>query len=447
MSLESAPAPQEADRALWRPTVAHARAVVVGAVGLLVAIAFHRADVLVAVTPLLVVATWAVATRPSSGTVVTGRLGRRSLREGEATTTRFTMVVPEGAQEYSVACTGSPWVEFRPEHGVSSCLVRLGEPEASVELVTRMTRWGHHAVGPAAIAGLSSWGAYQWGPSLLEWRDVEVLPVAPVFDARAPIPHPQGLVGIDRSSRPGDGSEFASIRPFQVGDRLRRIHWPSSLRSDTINVTAMYADHDSQVMVLVDAASEVGVSGGIDGAANTLDATVRAATALCEHYVRRGDRVGITVTGASHVLRVRPSTGQPQLRRILASLADVRSAGTLSDTSGQRMRVDAGALVLMCSPLISSSTMDRAVSFARRGFVIVVIDTLPQRLQHLEQTEADDDALTELAWRIRMLERESDVRRVTSAGVPVVPWHGPGSLDQVLRDISRRARAPRLAPR
>jgi uncharacterized protein (DUF58 family) len=320
----------------------------------------------------------------------------------------------------------------------------------NVELLLRMTRWGHHAIGPTTVAGLSAWGAYQWGPQILDGRDVEVLPSVPVFDTVAPMPHPEGLVGIDRSARPGDGSEFATIRQFQLGDRLRRIHWPSSLRSNSLNVTATYADHDSQVMVIVDASNDVGVSTGVDGSASTLDSTVRAAAALCEHYVRRGDRVGLLVTGAADRILVRPTTGRPHLRRTLSSLARVSAGGSLSAAREPRLHVHPGALVLMCSPLISSVPMEPALGLARRGLIIVVIDTLPEDLDVLSDLEtagSREQQLTELAWRVRMLERDTDVRRLVQAGVPVVPWRGPGSLDQVLRDVSRRARAPRLAPR
>ena len=47
------------------------------------------------------------------------------------------------------------------------------------------------------------------------------LPEPAAFDSSAPAPHPRGLVGMHRSARPGQGSEFATLRPFQVGDRLR----------------------------------------------------------------------------------------------------------------------------------------------------------------------------------------------------------------------------------
>ena len=52
-----------------------------------------------------------------------------------------------------------------------------------------------------------------------------------------------------------------------------------------------------------------------------------------------------------------------------------------------------------------------------------------------------------MAWRIRLLERRRELRVVQELGLPVVGWEGPGSLDRVLRDLSRRASAPRVRRR
>ncbi len=431
----------------WAPTWAHARALVLGALGLVVAVALHRPDLLVIGTPLLVVAVWSVLSRPHGAPTVAATIGRRRLREGRATTVQFSVTTPVGARELSVSSTATPWVETRPHNGTVIRAVDADKPATTLELTVRMARWGHHVVGPAAVGSLSSWGAYQWGPTMTTAWTVEVTPEAAVFDGRAPMPHPQGLVGVDRSARPGAGSEFASIRPFQLGDRLRRIHWPSSLRSDGLNVTATYADNDSQVIVVVDASNDVGVSRGIDGSASSLDATVRAAAALCEHHVRRGDRVGLQVTQARRPVVVRAATGVSHLRRMLAALARIEAGGADDERVDPRMRIDAGALVLMCSPLISSRPMQRAVSLTRSGLVLVVVDTLPHRVEHHVDPADPARETTELAWRIRLLERSADIRSVTRAGVPVVDWRGPGSLDQVLRDVARKVRAPRMAVR
>jgi hypothetical protein len=144
---------------------------------------------------------------------------------------------------------------------------------------------------------------------------------------------------------------------------------------------------------------------------------------------------------------VRTSTGRVHLRRMLASLARVTPGGVVADQiTDPRMRIDPGALVFICSPLISPASMQRAVDLARRGLSMVVVDTMPEVVTHLS-SDAEDDPAVRLAWRIRMLQRDAEVRAVAMRGVPVVPWRGPGSLDQVLRHVSRRARAPRLAAR
>jgi hypothetical protein len=95
----------------------------------------------------------------------------------------------------------------------------------------------------------------------------------------------------------------------------------------------------------------------------------------------------------------------------------------------------------MLSPLISPVALERAISMASHGLSVAVIDTLPA------DVHANEDATTELAWRIRLLERSSEVRAVQQVGVPVIAWGGPGSLDPFLREIARRASAPRMTRR
>ncbi len=100
-----------------------------------------------------------------------------------------------------------------------------------------------------------------------------------------------------------------------------------------------------------------------------------------------------------------------------------------------------GTLVVVLSPLISPDALTHAVTLARRGLSVIIIDTLPDHLG------CQEEASWQLAWRVRRLEREREIRRVQEAGIPTVPWRGPGSLDQVLRDLGRRSSAARLVRR
>jgi uncharacterized protein (DUF58 family) len=158
--------------------------------------------------------------------------------------------------------------------------------------------------------------------------------------------------------------------------------------------------------------------------------------------------VGLQVSRSLSAVLIPPSSGRGHLRRILSALANVRAGDLLGDSGEPRLRINPGAVVLMCSPLISPTAMRRAVSLAARGLTLVIIDTLPADIVLATETVDDEtDEVTMLAWRMRKLERATDIRQVTQAGIPVVAWRGPGSLDHVLRDVARRARAPRMVRR
>lgn len=427
--------------AVWRPTPAHLRAAAVGLPLAVAAIAVRRPDLLVLATPLLVITLWSVLDRPREAPRTSARLVSSTLREGEETSLHVDFGLPAGTRQSIATVHSSPWLHLRPRRGVLA-LAMADEPAATLDFEVRSTRWGEQHVA-VVVAATSSWGGYRWGPVGLPDFGVTTLPLPAVFDAAAPAPHPSGLVGVNRSARLGDGSEFAGIRPFHTGDRLRRIHWPVSLRTRNIHVSETWADQDTQVVLVVDATSDVGVSEGIDGAASSLDTAARAAGAISEHYLHRGDRVGLRIFGTARRTRLSASTGKLHLRRVLDILATMSvQPPHLEDNTRIQFGLDAGALVIMLSPLFSVTALGHAVTLARQGLTVVVVDTLPAGLP--EQTR---DPYVALAWRIRLLQREADVRRVNGAGIPVVPWFGPGSLDQVLRDIGRRASAPRMARR
>ena len=93
----------------------------------------------------------------------------------------------------------------------------------------------------------------------------------------------------------------------------------------------------------------------------------------------------------------------------------------------------------MLSPLLGSEVANGAAGLARAGRSVVLIDTLPADVELAEQ-----DSWTELAWRLALLERDTLAGALTGFGVPVVPWLGSGSLDQVLIGLSRTARAVKV---
>ncbi|HEY0519373.1 MAG TPA: DUF58 domain-containing protein [Ilumatobacteraceae bacterium] len=420
----------------WRPTAAHVRAVVGGALLAIAAVLARRPDLLVFASPFGIVATWATVAKPSVAPTVRQTIGHAVVREGEATTWHVAVDDSEGRVDHvAVALRVPPWVEQQPENGQVATSLR-DDGDERLAVVIRPIRWGRRRIGPAVVAASSAWGAFRYeSVEFADERLLTALPQSSEFDASAPPVRSAGLVGVNRSPRQGNGTEFASIRPFQPGDRLRRIHWPQSLRTGSLHVTSTWADHDRHVVLVIDALNDVGESGGIDGRASSLDISMRAAGAIAEHYISVGDRVALVAIGARGVQRLPPATGRRHLRRLLEVLATVESSGEFFDDGRMPRGIGNGALVVMLSAMVSPRALQRAVTIADRGLTVLVIDCLPADIIEKDP----DDPYLAIAWRIRLLQRESEIRHAREAGIPIVPWMGPGSLDAVLRDLHRHA--------
>lgn len=421
----------------WGPTAAHQRAIVLAAAGAIVSVVGRRADLLVIVTPLVVAALWGHLVRPRNEITGTARLGDTTLREGAVTGLQVTVDPPLPDLHGVVTLAQAPWVERKPASGIAEL------EGGAATLGVRSTRWGRRRVGTVSIAIASTWGAFRAGPVDLPDLDAATLPVPAAFDTNAPTPHPRGIVGLNRSNRPGSGSEFNTIRRFHPGDRLRRIHWPVSMRTGTLHVASTFTDEDAHVFLLVDCFSDLGPREGIDGRPTSLDVTVRAAAAISEHFLRSNDRLTLRTVGAAEVPTLGVGSGTNHLRRVLDTLAAISPATERRDTGDRAVRgVDPNALCLVLSPLIDPTMVTIAHTLAARGMTVVVVDTFPEHL-----VADPTNVYQALAWRIRLLSRDAEVHALRLRGVPVVPWRGPGSLDQVLRDIARRASAPRMARR
>jgi uncharacterized protein (DUF58 family) len=421
----------------WLVSAAHVRAVVLGAGAALLAAVLRRPDLLVIASPFVVAAVWGLVGRPVNEAIASAQLVESTLREGQSSTLVATVESLPADATAIVMLAESAWLDRDPGTGVAN----LSGPTATVGI--RTMRWGVRPLGTLSVAASSPCGAFRCGPVGLPPLSVTTLPVPAVFDSSAPAPHPRGVVGTNRSARPGTGSEFSTIRQFQPGDRLRRIHWPVSLRTGQLHVTATYADEDAHVFLLVDAFNDLGPREGVGGRPTSLDVTVRAAGALADHFLRTGDRLTLRTVGAAAMPTPRIGSGTNHLRRVLETLARIEPASERRDDGRRAIRgVDPLALALVLTPLIEPTMVELANTLASRGMTTVVIDTLPE---HLIQSPGDPSSA--LAWRVRLLSRRAQVEALTGRGVPVVPWHGPGSLDRVLRDIARRATAPRMVHR
>ncbi|CAN5516333.1 hypothetical protein BH23ACT6_BH23ACT6_23110 [soil metagenome] len=423
-------------RPRWAMTHAHLRVVVLAGIGLLAALLFRRPDLVVLTTPLAIIAAWGVLTRPT-GTPQAKLLQSHSMvAEGESAYVGIEVSSVPGQDLAAGSLATSTYVEARGSRNARVLATPAAGTAVRGSIALRPTRWGRRRLGPAVVGCASSWGAFRWGPEPLAALPITVVPAPEAFEVATPAPAPRGLVGRHRSTRVGEGTEFAGIRPFQWGDRLKRIHWARSLRSSELHVTTTHADQDTHVAIVLDAHYDLGRSEGVDGRPSSLDQSVRATAAVAEHFLAHGDRVSLRVLSHRAPMTVPAGSGGRHGVRIKDTLSRVVAGPPMDrSTSMLRLGLRPGALVVVVSAMVSPDATTSTAALASAGFSVLVIDTLDDEVQ-----PSDDEALGLLAWRLRMIERSDEITAIARKGVPVVPWVGPGSLDVALRQLGRSRR-------
>jgi uncharacterized protein (DUF58 family) len=170
------------------------------------------------------------------------------------------------------------------------------------------------------------------------------LTVWPAVDEVAPLPHTQGddpHGGADHPSPlAANGDDFYALRPYVVGDDLRRVHWRSTARRDQLMVRQDEMPWQGRATVLLDtrrvAHSARSFERAVSAAASVVVATAR------HHFLLR------LVTTAGHDSGF--AAGSSHVEGILEHLAAVRlvEAGRLpSLVAGLRRPGNGGALAAL----------------------------------------------------------------------------------------------------
>jgi uncharacterized protein (DUF58 family) len=253
---------------------------------------------------------------------------------------------------------------------------------------------------------------------------------------RLPVPlRTQASAGNYVSPLVGDGIEPGEIRPFAPGDRIRHVNWRASLRRDRLYVTRYQQERNADVVLMLDALTQVGI-----GSVTTLDASLRAAAALAAAYLSRKDRVGLIEYGG--VLRwVRPGSGRPHFERLLSTLvrAEVTFTYVAKDLDLVPPRVlPPQALVVALSPLLDARFAVALHDLAGRGFdlIVLAVDPVPIVRDGLARSPRVDTAC-----RLWALARQIQVAELAAGGLRVVEWNPDEPIELALARVGRHRRA------
>ena len=162
------------------------------------------------------------------------------------------------------------------------------------------------------------------------------------------------------------GVDLHSVREYEQGESLRKVHWPTTARRGQLMVKELEDSPRDDLAVLLDCdgAAVAGPPG-----ASSFDAQVRAAGSLLRAYVSRGKRSALVLgTRASPLLRLSSlETDWPLALQALAAVEpepDRSLARLLADERSPAVR--APELVVVSSALVEAAVVDRLVGLAAR---------------------------------------------------------------------------------
>lgn len=150
------------------------------------------------------------------------------------------------------------------------------------------------------------------------------------------------------------GEEFFALRPYQIGDELRRVHWPSTARFDELQVRQTELPWQGRATVLLDLRAGPQTEGSLDlgvSAAASILTAVRHTGDLFRLVSTDGTDSGFVPGNAAYsavleYLATVPVSASTGLGRILDSLARTSHGGALVVITGaldshDRARIDA----------------------------------------------------------------------------------------------------------
>jgi uncharacterized protein (DUF58 family) len=423
-------------RVSWQLSGHGRRLITLALAGLLLAVVTRRPEFAgVAAPAVLLLAGWRRDRPAAIGLRV--RLSADRLTEGEQ-----AAVIAEAAGLGSYASR----MQLRPADYVTPDSKSVpgtvtADGAARFRLPFRAERWGRRPVGTAELIltdrlHLAEGLVRVWIPQ------VACYPAPARLDRPVVLSALPSRLGEHASRAAGEGGEFAGVRAFVPGDRQRRVNWPATTRRGSLQLNTFSAERAQNVVLLVDASSDVGEPG-----VSSLDLAVRASAGIAQCYLAARDRIGLVIYGG-HPAWVSPAAGQRQFHRLadltLASPAARGPAGTL--TRLPRAALPPGALVLVLSPLLHPFLIEALRDLRERGCTMLIIDVLNSSPEHAAgrrpllpgpagRTAA---AITPLAGRVWTMEQQAIRFSLRELGIPVVHWDGQRGLDQLLAPYTRR---------
>jgi uncharacterized protein (DUF58 family) len=214
------------------------------------------------------------------------------------------------------------------------------------------------------------------------------------------------------------GFDFHSVREYEHGESLRRVHWPSTARKGELMVRELEDSPRDEVAVVLDAQRAADVGAPPD---SSFDLQVRAAGSLLRAHAVRGRRA-VLVVNARVPEVVRVHAFESDWRTALAALAAAEAtgdrplAGLLVGRDGPA--ADAQELVVVTASL-TPALVERLIqkAFQRHAVSVVWVDAVSFN-GAVRRPEPELLRLQRAAIPVAVVRRGDDLRARLSADTP-----------------------------
>ncbi len=393
--------------------------------GLVAGLAFGRVEPVALAAPFVLALVAAVAGHEPQVSIRLS-LDRERVLEGDEVTATIALSSVKRVDRFDLLVSLPQ--ELSAEGGPARALVLRAGEERTIELKLRCERWGAFSVGPLLVRAGDLLGLRSWEHAAGEAQPLRVYPSEETLRSLVPPLETQVFAGNQVSRARGEGIEFADLRAWQPGDRVRRVNWRATALRGTLWVNEQYPERNTDVVLFLDTFAEVRAHGR-----STNDRAVRAAATLAHGYLQRKDRVGLVGFGGVLSWLV-PESGARQLYRIVDTLltSDIVHSYAFRDVDVLPPRtLPPKALVLALTPLLDDRTAAALLDLRARGYDLIVVEVSP-----LELLEPEPASSAELAHRLWRLSRDALRWRYEQVGVPVVTWREGLPLAAPLEEVN-----------
>ena len=271
-----------------------------------------------------------------------------------------------GARRTPVVLVRDPFDEGRRQARFLLAPVHPGEvARAAYRLPTE--KRGVFTIGPLELEVSDSFGLTS---VVNEIAPSTQLTVYPRTDRIVPLPHTRGHdphAGADHPTALGaTGDDFYALRAYEMGDDLRRVHWPSTARLDELMIRQLEMPWQGRATVLLDVR-------GRSHNEESLELAVSAAASIVTASWGRGSLLRLVTTGG---LDTGFAAGHQHVESIMEELATIGPAGKdrLEPVlAGLRGPGNAGALAAIFTAEATQGELERVARIQRRFGALTMV--------------------------------------------------------------------------